>query len=151
MAIQPALPTDRTANERRRRRRDIWLWVYGPLLGGIALLAAGAVCAGGAGGGGVGVWADISILYLTVLSMIVLLLLGVAVGVVLYGVARLNGWLPGVMARARAWVSGAENLVRRGADLAVEPVLWLGALRGAARHALTRLGSFRRGGRGRAA
>ncbi len=151
MARQPAPPPELTASERRRRRSDIWTWVYGPLLGGIALLAAGAVCAGGAGGSGAGAWADVSIIYLTSLSMVGLLLLGVVVGVVLYGVARLSGWLPGMMGRARAWVSGAQRAVRRGADLSVEPVLFLGAVRGAARQALTRLGVFRRGRRGRSA
>lgn len=144
MARHPAPPPDLTASERRTRRSDIWRWVYGPLLAGTALLAAGALCTGGAGVGGASAWADVSIIYLTALSMIVLLLLGVVVGVVLYGVAQLAGWLPGVMTRGRAWVSGAQSVVRRGADLSVEPVLLLGALCGVARQELTRLGVFRR-------
>lgn len=126
------------------RRSDVWRWVYVPLLAGIGAVAGGVMCAVGAGVGAVGVWADVSIIYLTVVGMVVLLLFGLFVGVGVYAVARLSGWLPPVVKQGEAWVDRAGRAVSRGADLTVQPVLWLGALQSAARFVLKRIASILR-------
>ncbi len=63
-----------------RARGDLWAWVYGPVLAGLALLAGGVLCAAGGGGGDVSVWADVSLIFLTLLAMAALLLGGVVLG-----------------------------------------------------------------------
>lgn len=131
------------------RRSDVWRWVYIPLLGGIAAVAAGVICAAAAGVGGVRVWADVFIIYLTIASMAVLLVFGLFLGMAVYAVARLSGWLPPAMRSAGAWVERAGRRVRRGADLTVQPVLWSGGLQSAARCVLKRIRSFRCASRGR--
>lgn len=125
-----------------RLRGDLWTWVYGPLLAGLALVAAGLMCAAGAGDGGVGVWADVSIIYLTMLAMVALLLGGVVLGLLIYGVGRLSGWLLPVIARGRETVDRAAGMVQRGADLSVRPILWLGGVGAVGRFARRRIASL---------
>ncbi|MEW6567940.1 MAG: hypothetical protein AB1449_07205 [Chloroflexota bacterium] len=123
-------------------RREVRRWVYLPLLVGGLLLAAAVACVMSMGYGRASVWADISLIYLSVAATLGLLVIGTVIVGVAYGVGRLLGWLPGMADRVESFGRRASHVARRGADLSVWPVLLVRALASAVRTAIDRMASL---------
>jgi hypothetical protein len=104
-----------------------------PIFAGLVLVVFFAVLAGLAGPAETSRWADISLIFLLIPVMVVsLLFLAIFAGSI-YALMRILRIVPPFALRVQNLFSKIEQRVRRGANIAVEPILriesWLAALR----------------------
>jgi len=113
-------------------QREVFRQITLPLAIGVVILLAAAVAvavSAGRGVGDVGAWADVSLIWLIVPSMVfVFILLALAAGVA-YAVTRLLGVVPPFARQVQDFFLLVQYRVEKIADTAVEPVLRLGALK----------------------
>lgn len=104
-------------------RRYIRVWITLPIVVGILLLSTMVVLIIVLGLGGVGVWADVSLVFLILPVLLVGLLVMVFLGAVLFGIWRLSGWVLPPLRKAQTFTAQAAHSTRRGMDLAAKPVI----------------------------
>ena len=108
----------------RRFRRGVRLEIYLPLIAGSLVLAgavAGIVLA--VRGGGISVWADVSLILVILPGLAIGLILAAVAGGLAYGVGWLIGKAPPYFNLAQDFMERLAKGVRRGSDVAVAPVL----------------------------
>ena len=76
-------------------------------------------------GGDVGRWAAISTIWIVIPVMLAVLILLALIGALVYGMKRLLDIAPTYTGMAQDYVHIAAGYIRRGADMAVKPVLFL--------------------------
>jgi hypothetical protein len=119
--IEVAQPSPAT---RRHIRRGITL----PLFIGFILLATFVVVIIVLGFGGIGVWADVSLVFIIFPMLLVGLLILIFLSAVLYGVWRLSAWALSPLQRAQTYAARAVHITRRSMDLTAKPVIVLSGL-----------------------
>ena len=111
-----------------KHRRELWTKILVPMLAAVALIVAVAVLTGFAASrenSEVGRWAAISTIWIVIPIMAAGLLLLLVFIAILYGMARLLALLPTYTGQAQKIVWRIEGAIKRGADMAVKPVLAL--------------------------
>lgn len=126
-------------------RRQVGMQIFLPLTVGVLLIVATALGLVWAGTGSVSVWADVALVYLTLLAMVGMLVLLVVIAALAFGVGRLISWLPGRAFQGQLLVERAGRTVRRVADVGVTPLLFLHSLRAAGRAVIDIAASVWRG------
>lgn len=118
--------------QRSHARQKLWQIML-PIFAGLVLVVFFAVLAGLAGPAEASRWADISLIFLLIPVMFVsLLFLAIFAGSI-YAFMRILRIIPPFALRVQNLFSKIEQQVRRGANLAVEPIIriesWWAALR----------------------
>jgi hypothetical protein len=113
-------------------RRRIWTQIYLPLIIGILVIVVSAVTVVLTGAGDASVWADVSIVFMS-LPIFVLSLIFLAASVaVVYALFRLKAVLPIPLRRLRQYIDRGGVSIEKIADRSVQPVLilsgWSGVL-----------------------
>ena len=111
-----------------KHRRELWTKILIPMLAAVTLIVAVAVLTGFAASrenSEVGRWAAISTIWIVIPIMAAGLLLFLVFIAILYGMARLLALIPTYTGQAQKIVWRIEGYVKRGADMAVKPVLAL--------------------------
>ena len=111
-----------------KHRRELWTKILVPMLAAVALIVAVAVLTGFAASrenSEVGRWAAISTIWIVIPIMAAGLLLLLVFIAILYGMARLLALLPTYTGQAQKIAWRIEGAIKRGADMAVKPVLAL--------------------------
>jgi len=128
--------------------RQVWLQIYLPLfvgflllIGLVALMRRGAV-------GTPSVWADASTVILLIPVIVIGLLFMLASIGLAIGLGYLIGWLPGPIRKGWEVFVQVEATVRRGADLAVRPMLMAKGLSASVRQGVEAVTSVFRAGQG---
>ena len=111
-----------------KHRRELWTKILIPMLAAVTLIVAVAVLTGFAASrenSEVGRWAAISTIWIVTPVMAAGLLLLLVFIAILYGMARLLALIPTYTGQAQKIVWRIEGAIKRGADMAVKPVLAL--------------------------
>ena len=111
-----------------KHRRELWTKILIPMLLAVAVIVAVATLTGIAtfrDNGEVERWAAISTIWIVIPIMGAGLLLLLVFIAILYGMARLLALLPTYTGQAQKIVWRIEGAIKRGADMAVKPVLAL--------------------------
>ena len=124
--------TRNPVTQKAHARQTFWQ-ITVPLAIGVLVAIALAVLAGFAGEEGASRWADISLIFLIVPTMVVTLLFVVLFVALNYGLLRALKYLPSLAYRVQDIFSQAEQRVRIGADMAAEPILRIGSVLAAVR------------------
>jgi hypothetical protein len=114
----------------QKHRRQLWTQILVPLLIAVAILLGVATLTGIATfrDGDVGRWAAISTIWIIIPVMGAgLMVLVIFIGVI-YGMARLLALIPPYTGHAQKIVWRIEGYIKRGAEMAVKPVLALEAI-----------------------
>ena len=122
------LPSPAEHPSYQKHRRELWTKILVPMLVAAALIVAVAVLTGFAASrenSEVGRWAAISTIWIVIPVMAAGLLLLLIFIAILYGMARLLALIPTYTGQAQKIVWRIEGYVKRGADMAVKPVLAL--------------------------
>lgn len=110
---------------RRHRKQRFWHILLPFLLTAVIVLGGAALAAFGGGAGQARLWADISIIWLTLPALFfALLCLAVVVGLI-YLLARLQRAVPPVTAKVQFFSRRVAGGARQVADKAVQPIVWL--------------------------
>lgn len=107
--------TERTLARAEGRRSMRW-WIDVPLLAGCVGLVLGAFLLIRGQVGTASAWADVALTVLLVPALLLLLVALAAVTGLVYGVARVLGWLPGRSAPIAAWLGHLTVSARRASD-----------------------------------
>ena len=111
-----------------KHRRELWTKILIPMLLAVAVIVAVATLTGIAtfrDNGEVERWAAISTIWIVIPIMAAGLLLLLVFIAILYGMARLLALLPTYTGQAQKIAWRIEGAIKRGADMAVKPVLAL--------------------------
>jgi len=115
----------------QKHRRQLWTQIFVPLLIAVVILLAVAALTGIAtfrDEGDVGRWAAISTIWIVLPIMGAgMMVLVIFIGLI-YGMARLLTLIPPYTGHAQKIVWRIEGYIKRGADMAVKPVLALEAI-----------------------
>lgn len=136
--MQAQRPTRNLITRQVHRKETFWQIAFPLILGGLAVLglAVWAVMAP-SGGGNTSQAADVSLIFLIVpLLVMAFILLAVLIGLI-YGMARLLGFLPQKFYLLQGFFDRIRAGVRKAADKAVEPALQMKSA-AASMHALRR-------------
>jgi len=128
--------------------RQVWLQIYLPLFVGILLLIGLVVLVRRSAVGTASVWADASTVFLLIPVIVIGLLFMLASIALAIGLGYLIGWLPGPIRRGWEVFMQVEATVRRGADLAVRPMLMAKGLSASVRQSVEAVASVFRAGQG---
>lgn len=109
---------------RAHKRQQVWQ-ILVPFLAMTALLLAAAIWLVSGGRSQTRLWADISLIWLLLPMLALTLLLAVLLGALIYGMARLLKVTPRFTARAQGLADQAAAGIRRAADGAAQPFIWL--------------------------
>ena len=112
-------------------RRELWTKILIPMLAAVTLIVAVAVLTGFAAShenSEVSRWAAISTIWIVIPVMAAGLLLLLVFIAILYGMARLLALIPTYTGQAQKIVWRIEGAIKRGADMAVKPILALGGI-----------------------
>ena len=122
------LPSPAEHPSYQKHRRELWTKILIPMLAAVTLIVAVAVLTGFAASrenSEVGRWAAISTIWIVTPVMAAGLLLLLVFIAILYGMARLLALIPTYTGQAQKIVWRIEGAIKRGADMAVKPVLAL--------------------------
>ncbi|MBI4731504.1 MAG: hypothetical protein HY781_05140 [Chloroflexi bacterium] len=109
---------------RQHKRQFIWqILIPIVLMAGVIIAAAALVTFGGASR--TSLWRDVSLIWLLAPALVLAFLLVIVLGVVIYGMARLTKAAPRFTARAQELTLLGALGVRRIADGAAKPFIWL--------------------------
>jgi len=128
--------------------RQVWLQIYLPLFVGILLLIGFVGLIRRSAVGTPSVWADASTVILLIPVIVIGLLFMLASIALAIGLGYLIGWLPGPIRRGWEVFMQVEATVRRGADLAVRPMLMAKGLSASVRQSVEIVASVFRAGQG---
>lgn len=106
---------------RPAEKRDYWVWIYLPLLLGILVLVGIGLLVVRAGFGSASEWADTSLIFMLIPTIILGLVLVVLLGAMVYGIIKLIPMIPVWFTSIRRFFWQAENAVQRTGDIAVRP------------------------------
>ena len=120
----------------KRFRRQVQLQVYLPLLAALLALVTLVIVLSLQGVGDVSVWADASLVLMTMPICLVGLVLLVAAGAAALGVMRLIGVIPPYTYRVQQGLAQAARQVQRVVDGGARPVMVLNVAGASARAAL---------------
>lgn len=118
--------------QRAHGRQTMWQIVLPLIIGALVAIALG-VLAGLAGADRTSRWADISLIFMIIPAMLVSLLFVVLSVGLNYGLFRVLKFVPPFARRVQDVFGRAEQRIRTGADMAVEPILRAQSLLAAAR------------------
>jgi hypothetical protein len=118
----PPLPERNPVTHKTHGRQVLWQITL-PLVLGVVVVLALAVLAGLAGEAEASLWADISVIFLLIPTMLVALLFLLLVAGLIYVLLRLLKILPRYGLIAQNFVYKVEHRARSGANLAAEPIL----------------------------
>jgi len=118
-------PSPKRERIARKTRRQIWLQIYLPLGIGVLILAGFGILVFMAGFGTVSVWADVGLVLIVIPAFVIGLLIFAALIGMTYGLFRLLNILPGPIHEVHSYVERAGEVMNRGADLAVWPMITL--------------------------
>ncbi len=120
------LPSSAEHPSFQKHRRELWTKILIPMLAAVVVIAAIATLTGVAAfreASDVGRWAAISTIWIIVPFMVAgFVFLVIFLGLI-YGMARLLKLIPPYTGYAQKIVWRVEGYVKRGADLAVKPIL----------------------------
>ena len=122
------LPSPAEHPSYQKHRRELWTKILIPMLVAVAMIVAVATLTGVAtfrDNGDAGRWAAISTIWIVIPVMAAGLLLLLVFIAILYGMARLLALIPTYTGQAQKIVWRIEGAIKRGADMAVKPVLAL--------------------------
>lgn len=124
---------------RRHKRQFFWQILLPLILLVLVGLTTGllASLAAFSGRGQTRLWADVSLIWLLAPMLALALVLAIALGFAVYGLARLKKAAPRATTRAQELVAMGANGVRRVADGATQPFVWLEQAGAAVRSAFT--------------
>ena len=128
--------------------RQVWLQIYLPLFVGILLLIGFVGLIRRSAVGTPSVWADASTVILLIPVIVIGLLFMLASIALAIGLGYRVGWLPGPIRRGWEVFMQVEATVRRGADLAVRPMLMAKGLSASVRQSVEAVASVFRAGQG---
>ena len=128
--------------------RQVWLQIYLPLFVGILLLIGLVVLVRRSAVGTASVWADASTVFLLIPVIVIGLLFMLASIALAIGLGYLIGWWPGPIRKGWEVFVQVEAIVRRGADLAVRPMLTAKGLSASVRQGVEVVASVFRAGQG---
>ena len=120
-----------------KHRRELWTKILIPMLLAVAVIVAVATLTGIAtfrDNGEVERWAAISTIWIVIPIMGAGLLLLLVFIAILYGMARLLALIPTYTGQAQKIVWRIEGAIKRGADMAVKPILALGGIIATLKH-----------------
>jgi hypothetical protein len=120
----PPSPTNESMA--KKTRRQIWLQIYLPLGIGALALAGLGIWVFLAGFGTVSVWADVGLVLIIIPTFVIGLLIFAALIGMTYGLFRLFGILPEPIRKFHSTVERVGEVIGRGADLTVWPVITVG-------------------------
>ena len=115
---------------REHKRQHFWQILMPIFLVIVLILVAGGLVIG-AEAGQTRLWADVATIWLVAPLMLFALLCMAVLGGMIYAVARLTQITPRYTLQARNLVLRFTAGVKRGADVAVKPVVWLEQARAA--------------------
>jgi hypothetical protein len=110
-------------NITRKTRRHLWLQVYLPVALVVIVLAGLGIWVVLAGFGTASVWADVGLVLIIIPTFVIGLLIFAALIGMTYGLFRLIGILPDPIDKVYLTVERVGEVMSRGADLAVRPVI----------------------------
>jgi hypothetical protein len=110
-------------NITRKTRRHIWLQVYLPVALVVIILAGLGIWVVLAGFGTASVWADVGLVLIIIPTFVIGILIFAALIGMTYGLFRLIGILPDPIDKVYLTVERVGEVMSRGADLAVRPVI----------------------------
>lgn len=115
---------------KRHRRELMWQIILPVVLSVVLMIAMIALIyvATFQGSGDVSRWAAVSTIWIVLPVMVAGLILLALLGGMIYLLMRLLGIMPKYTGIAQDYVQKAAIYVKRGADMAVKPVLWLDGL-----------------------
>lgn len=108
---------------RSRYRRQLWLEILIPTIGGAVIVAGLALVLARSGVGTVSAWADAALALMLIPFLLLALIPLVAIAGLAYGVGWVTGQIPAPLNRVRAAVYRARISLERGANLAVQPII----------------------------
>jgi hypothetical protein len=120
-------PAVKSPTIRQHQRQLFWQILLPMLLVALIGLAAGGLVtwATFANKGDARLWADISVIWLLAPMLLVALVAAIAVGGLIYGVARLTKATPRLTARLQELVESGAKGFRRIADGTTKPFVWV--------------------------
>ncbi len=113
-----------TPSVRLHKRQFAWQ-ILTPILVVTAVIIAAAVLLATGGAADVRGWADVSIIWIIAPLLAVALLFIVVLGLLIYGIAKLLQVTPRYTAKAQFYTAAAAGVVRKVADGATKPVVWV--------------------------
>lgn len=117
-------PRPETPTLQRHKRQFIWqILIPIILMAGVIIAAAVLVTIGEASS--TSLWRDVSLIWLLAPALVLAFLLAIVLGLVIYGLARLKKAAPRATARAQQLTLLGALGVRRLADGAAKPFIWL--------------------------
>lgn len=122
----------------RRQRREFWWQILFPLLASVTLISFGAYWLLSQGGGSTESLSQIATMLLILPLLLIGLILLIAVGAVIYGVALVMKWLPPNAFWLQGQIQRVSHRVVQAADMLAEPVLRLDSLSSALRRVFRR-------------
>ena len=129
--FKPPLQQKGNPLTQQAHRREVFRQISLPLTLGVVVIlvaAVGVALAAAGGGGDVGAWADVSLIWLIIPSMLFTLILLILTAGVAYALTRLLGVVPPFARQVQDLFLLIQFRVRKIADSAAEPVLRAGAL-----------------------
>lgn len=109
----------------RRRRRQFFWQILAPVLLTTFLFMGLTVLLIVSGPAPTRLWADIALIWLLLPALLLALVLIVALGFGVFGLARLSRWLSRYSGQAIRYVSQGSAIIHRLANVSVRPVLWM--------------------------
>ncbi len=106
---------------RPAEKRDYWVWIYLPFLIGILVFVGIGFLVVRAGFGTVSAWADTSLIFMLLPTIILGLVIVVLVGSMVYGIIKLIAIIPVWFTSIRRVFWQAENAVQQASAIAVRP------------------------------
>ena len=131
-----SLPERNPATHQSHRRQVFWQ-ITAPFVVGILIILTLAVLSALSGDASISRWADISLIWLIIPSMLAALVILVLLAGVTYGVIWLIGTIPRYSRQAQDILVTIESKVKQVSDAVVEPVLRVESFK-ASLHALFR-------------
>lgn len=106
---------------RPTEKRDYWVWIYLPFLIGILVFVGIGLLVVRAGFGSASVWADTSLIFMLLPTILLGLVLFVLLVLMVYGIYKLITMIPEWFTSIRRFFWQAENAVQQTGDIAVRP------------------------------
>jgi hypothetical protein len=113
------------AESRRSHRRQLVWQIMIPFLVMAGLIIASAVLIVRGGGSRVGVWADISLIWIIIPVLLISLVLVFVTGLAIYGMAKLLQIIPRYTSRAQYYSDRISRAAGKAVDGAIRPLVWI--------------------------
>jgi len=121
--MQTPFAPERNPNTEKTHRREVLLQITLPILVGVLIVIALATLVSSGSTNELGRWSQVTVIWLVLPVLLLSLLVLVLLAALIYGVSLLLGVIPRYACLTQYWFERVEGRVRKGADLAAEPVI----------------------------